>query len=99
MDLEHGDEVSPEIVEFCRDADLLVHEGQYTSDELEANLGWGHSSCDQAIEVAEKAGVKKLIITHHDPEHNDAFLSKIEKEYQKRFPNCIFAREGMEVTI
>jgi len=49
--------------------------------------------------VAEKAGVKKLVITHHDPEHNDAFLSKLEKEYQKRFPNCVFGREGMEVEI
>ena len=98
-DLEHGDTVLPDIVEFCKGADLLVHEAQYTNEELKTHKGWGHSSYDQAIEVAERAGVKKLILTHHDPDHNDAFLTKMEKECQKRFPNCILAREGIEVTV
>ena len=77
----------------------MVHEAQYTSEELESHRGWGHSSYNQALEVAEKAGVKRLAITHHDPEHNDEFLSKIEKKCQKRFPNCFLARENMEITI
>jgi len=98
-DLEHGETVLPEIVEFCKDADLLVHEAQYTSQELKLYKGWGHSSYDQAIEVAERAGVKKLAITHHDPGHNDAFLTKIERECQKRFPNCVLARENMEIIL
>jgi phosphoribosyl 1,2-cyclic phosphodiesterase len=96
-DLEHGQSVLPEIVEFCKNADLLIHEAQYTNEELEAHRGWGHSSFAQAIEVAESAGVKKLVITHHDPEHNDAFLTKIEKDCQSRFPNCVLAREKMEI--
>jgi phosphoribosyl 1,2-cyclic phosphodiesterase len=98
-DLEHGDAVLPEIVDFCKNADLLVHEAQYTQEELKAHPGWGHSSYDQAIEVAERAGVKKLVITHHDPEHNDAFLINLEKKCQKRYPSCIFAREGMEIIV
>ena len=40
-DLEHGDEVSPEIVEFCKGADLLVHEGQYTTEELKREFRMG----------------------------------------------------------
>jgi phosphoribosyl 1,2-cyclic phosphodiesterase len=98
-DIEHGDSVRPDIVEFCKNADLLVHEAQYTSEELQAHRGWGHSSYDQAIEVAERAGVKKLAITHHDPEHNDAFLIKIERECQKRYLNCVLARDGMEIIL
>jgi len=98
-DLEHGNSVLPEIVNFCKNADLLVHEAQYTTEQLKANPGWGHSSHYQAIEVAEKARVKKLVITHHDPEHSDVFLTKLEKECQKRYPNCVFAREGMEIII
>lgn len=98
-DLEHGESILPEIVEFCRGADLLVHEGQYTPDQLRAHPGWGHSSHEQAIAVAEAAGVKKLIITHHDPEHDDEFLLQIEKECQARFANCQLAREQMEVQI
>ncbi|MDX5584299.1 MAG: MBL fold metallo-hydrolase, partial [Aureibaculum sp.] len=95
--IEHGNSILPEIVEFCKDADLLVHEAQYTSEELESHRGWGHSSYEQAIEVAEQAGVKRLAITHHDPEHDDLFLAKIEKKCQKRFPNCVLARENMEI--
>lgn len=98
-DIEHGDFVLPEIVEFCKDADLLVHDAQYTTEELKAYRGWGHSSYDQAIEVSERAGVKKLVMTHHDPNHNDVFLERIESECQKRFPNCILAREGMDITL
>ncbi len=98
-DIEHGNSVLPDIVEFCKDVDLLVHDAQYTNKELQAHRGWGHSSYDQAIEVAERAGVKKLVITHHDPNHNDVFLAKIERECQKRFPNCILAREGMEIIL
>ena len=96
-DIEHGETVLPEIVEFCKDADVLVHEAQYTNEELTANRGWGHSSFDQAIEVAERAGVKQLLMTHHDPLHNDAFLLAKEKECQARLPNCLLAREGMEI--
>ena len=98
-DLEHGDFVLPEIVEFCEGADLLVHEAQYTSEELATHKGWGHSSFDQALEVAEKAGVKKLALTHHDPDHDDTFLQKTEKECQSRFRDCVLARENMEIEI
>jgi len=98
-DIEHGNSVKPDIVEFCKNADLLVHEAQYTREELQTHRGWGHSSYEQAIEVAERAGVKKLAITHHDPEHNDAFLAKIERECQKRYPNCVLARDGMEIIL
>lgn len=98
-DIEHGNAVLPEIVEFCKGADVLVHEAQYTSEELELHRGWGHSSYEQAIEVAEKAGVKQLVITHHDPDHNDTFLARIEKECQKRYHNCVLARDGMEIIL
>ncbi len=98
-DIEHGTSINSDIVEFCKNADLLVHEAQYTNEELQAHRGWGHSSYDQAIEVAERAGVKKLVITHHNPNYNDVFLAKIERECQKRYPNCILAREGMEIIL
>ncbi len=98
-DIEHGEEVDPNIVALAKNADLLVHDAQYTTEELKTKKGWGHSSYDQAIKVAQKANVKKLIITHHDPEHNDDFLRKMEKWCQQRFSNCEFAREGMIVDV
>lgn len=98
-DVEHKDGIDPKVVALARNADLLIHDGQYTSDELITKKGWGHSSWEQAIEVAEQAGVKKLAFFHHDPEHNDNFLSNIEKVCQKSFPNSFFAREGTEIEV
>jgi len=45
------------------------------------------------------AGVKRLALTHHDPEHDDEFLLRIEKLCQERCPNAVLAREGMEIAI
>ena len=98
-DIEHGDQLDPNILSLAENADLLIHDAQYTSEELKSHRGWGHSSYNQALEVAERANVKQLIMTHHDPAHNDHFLEKMEKYCQKRFSNCYLAREGMEITI
>src|SRR5436190_13932742 len=98
-DVEHGKEIDPRVVELSRGADLLVHDAQYTAEELEAHQGWGHSSLDQAMQVAEMAGVKQLAMTHHDPEHDDEFLLRMEKLCQRRFPNSHLAREGMEIVL
>lgn len=98
-DIEHGESLDPEIVELAQGADLLLHDAQYTPEELPGKRGWGHSSWEQAIEVAELAGVKRLALTHHDPDHNDSFLEQVEKECQARFPECFLTREGVEIEI
>ena len=98
-DVEHGEQIDPRLVELARGADLLVHDAQYTAEELQKRRGWGHSSFDQAMQVAEMAGVKSLALTHHDPDHDDEFLLRIEKLCQERFPNTVLAREGMELPI
>ena len=98
-DVEHGNPVDPDVVEFARDADLLIHDAQYTDEELENRQGWGHSSFTQAIEVAEQAGVKLLAMTHHDPNHDDEFLRAIEKKCKDRFKDCVLARDGMEISL
>jgi len=96
-DVEHGEEIDPRLVELARGADLLVHDAQYSAEELPKRRGWGHSSFDQAMQVAEMAGVKRLALTHHDPEHDDDFLDRIEKLCQERFSNTVLARERMEI--
>jgi phosphoribosyl 1,2-cyclic phosphodiesterase len=98
-DVEHGEQIDQRLVELARGADLLVHDAQYTAEELQNRRGWGHSSFDQAMQVAEMAGVKSLALTHHDPDHDDEFLLRIEKLCQERFPNTVLAREGMELPI
>jgi ribonuclease BN (tRNA processing enzyme) len=51
------------------------------------------------MQVAEMAGVKRLALTHHDPEHDDEFLQRIENLCRERFPNTVLAREGMEISL
>jgi phosphoribosyl 1,2-cyclic phosphodiesterase len=98
-DIEHGEQIDQNVVELARGADILIHEAQYTPEELPHFKGWGHSSWAQAVEVAEKAQVKRLIITHHDPDHNDDFLMDVERQCQERFPDTLLAREKMELVI
>jgi ribonuclease BN (tRNA processing enzyme) len=98
-DVEHGEEINPDVVDLARNADLLIHDAQYTPEELKEKRGWGHSSWEQAIEVAERAGVKKLALFHHDPEHTDTFLFRIERQCQKRFPDAFLAREDLQIEI
>jgi phosphoribosyl 1,2-cyclic phosphodiesterase len=98
-DVEHINGIDPQIVNFARHADLLIHDGQYTSEEYKRYRGWGHSTWQQAVEVAMQAQVKKLVITHHDPDHDDDFLDALERECQQVFPDCILAKEGMEMKV
>jgi len=95
-DIEHDDVISEDFIAFCRDADLLVHDAQYTDEELLTHRGWGHSSYSQALEVAERANARMLVLTHHDPDHDDDFLRKMEKKCKDRFRDCELAREGSQ---
>src|SRR6185369_17828988 len=58
-------------------ADLLIHDAQYTDEEYENCVGWGHSSYRHAFAFAALAGVKRLVPFHHDPSHDDATLDRL----------------------
>ena len=98
-DIEHDKKIDQRIVNLARGADILIHDAQYTPEELRTHRGWGHSSYDQALQVAEMAEVKQLAITHHDPDHDDIFLQRMETLCQERFPQCVLARDGMELEL
>ena len=98
-DVEHVNGIDKSIVELARNADLLIHDGQYTDDEYKKFRGWGHSTWRHAVEVATQAKVKRLILTHHDPDHDDDFLDSMEEDCKKAFSDCLIAKEGMEILI
>jgi hypothetical protein len=62
------------VIEFVSGADVLIHEAQYTSNEYPKKIGWGHSSVPNACVLVKLAGIRRWIVTHHDPMHDDAFL-------------------------
>jgi phosphoribosyl 1,2-cyclic phosphodiesterase len=56
---------------IARDADVLIHDAQYSQAEYSEHVGWGHSTIDDAIAFARLARVKRLVTFHHDPSHDD----------------------------
>jgi len=95
-------EENEKIIRFFKDADILIHDAQYTAVEFEKHLGWGHSSYEYAIEAACQAGVKKLVFHHHDPNRTDEQLEALAGNYRDKIkgktgPEIIMAREGLTV--
>ncbi|MDB9822323.1 MBL fold metallo-hydrolase [Deltaproteobacteria bacterium] len=67
-----------EYARFCKGADILIHDSQYTPEEIDRRTGWGHSDYKAAFELAYNADVKKLILFHHDPPRSDVEVKEIE---------------------
>ncbi|MBN2322692.1 MAG: MBL fold metallo-hydrolase [Spirochaetes bacterium] len=97
---QYGDS---KLIQFAKDADLLIHDAQYSKEQYCAlptpKQGFGHSTPEMAIEIARKAGVKSLALTHHDPGSTDALLKKNQSKYRRRFRDLFYTREGMSVTV
>ncbi len=68
--------------------DVLIHDTQYTDEEYEQRVGWGHSTLRHAIAFSDLAGVRKLITFHHDTEHSDEWLDRrVEKAIATLHPD------------
>ena len=72
--------IRPELVRFLHRTDTLIHDAMYSETEVASRLGWGHSSAAQATELALEAEVRRLVLFHHDPEHDDAALEALLDE-------------------
>jgi phosphoribosyl 1,2-cyclic phosphodiesterase len=88
----HPDE---NILRLAAGADLLIYDSTYTDDEFPARLGWGHSTWQEGVRLADAAKVGTLVIFHHDPGHDDAFMDRIAAEAEGARPGTVVAREGM----
>lgn len=89
-------EENEKVLRFYEGADLLIHDSQYTQKEYMAGkVNWGHSSFEWAINNAHKAGVKKLVLYHHDPVRSDEELDTLAENYRK----AIRGRSSMEILV
>lgn len=70
-------------MELAHDADLLIHDAQFTEDEYPRFVGWGHSSIQQMLTFARLAQVRHLVPFHHDPSHSDVILDRLYEEVNK----------------
>jgi len=94
-----------ELTNQCRNADILIHDAQYTEDDMPLKHGWGHSLISQVTELGKSAEVKNLVYYHHDPERTDDLLDKeLEKAAKTLNENGssvqpYFAYEGLKLTL
>jgi ribonuclease BN (tRNA processing enzyme) len=97
---EGGDQ---RLVDLSGDADLLIHDSEYTDSEYIGpplvRQGWGHSTWNMSVEVGQMANVKRLALTHHHAPHSDDDLRAIEREAQAVFPQAFVAREGTTIVL
>lgn len=68
-----------EMIDFVRDADLLVLDSQYDTGEYKKHVGWGHGCLNDSVTLALKAKVKRLLLFHHDPDHDDKTIDALVK--------------------
>jgi phosphoribosyl 1,2-cyclic phosphodiesterase len=83
-------------------ADLVLHDAQYTSKEYKNKIGWGHSSMEDAMKFALINNVKHLLLSHHDPFRSDTQLAQIFSELQEDTDvpfEYELAEEGMEIVL
>jgi len=94
------------LVEFARDADVLIHDAQYSEEHYRGQLagypstqGYGHSTVTMACEVAAASEAGQLILFHHDPAYSDEMVARMEVSAKEQFSEAQAAYEGLEIVL
>jgi ribonuclease BN (tRNA processing enzyme) len=82
------------VIPLAQGADTLIHDAQFVASDFKAT--WGHSTIDAAIDVATQAGVKRLVLYHHDPDRSDDALDRIGQDAQRMANE---KKNGLEVLV
>lgn len=88
--------------DLASDADLLIHDAQFTDEEYDRRVGWGHSAIGDTARFARLVGARRLLTFHHDPGHSDDTLDRMARQVRDAGPNSfelIPGQEGMSFTI
>ncbi|MFH0918982.1 MAG: MBL fold metallo-hydrolase [Fibrobacterota bacterium] len=103
LDFQHKEGLKRErYVDFCKGATLLIHDAQYTTEEYERlNRSWGHSTYDDAFDLAHDAGARRLGFCHHDQERKDDELDHLDSSYRSKLLKipCFVVREKSTYTL
>jgi phosphoribosyl 1,2-cyclic phosphodiesterase len=98
-DTEHdagvGGKPDRNVMRLIDRADVMIYDCTYTDEEYPAHKHWGHSTWQEGARLADAARVGTLVIFHHDPDHDDAFMDKVAADAAKIRPGTIVAHEGL----
>lgn len=98
-DTEHGSDRDEGLLALCRDADVLIYDAMYTPEEYNSHQGWGHSTNEVGAKMATDAGVKQLVLFHHDPDQDDDAVRAKQEKTKLLFANSVAAFEGMQIEV
>ena len=91
--------LDPAVMQLARGADVLVYDASFNDAEMPRHAGWGHSSWEHALRLAEAAGVGRLVLFHHEPGRDDAALDAIQAAATALRPGTLVAREGLVLEV
>jgi phosphoribosyl 1,2-cyclic phosphodiesterase len=99
-DTEHAPGKPDEnVLNLVRGTDLMIYDSTYTDEEFASHVGWGHSTWQEALRIGKLAGVKQVAIFHHDPDHDDSFMTEVERQARAMSGSSFAAREGMVINL
>jgi phosphoribosyl 1,2-cyclic phosphodiesterase len=99
-DTEHqGDALDQNILDLIDGTDLFIYDSTYTEEEYGDHVGWGHSTWQRGVALADAARVGTYVVFHHDPSHDDDFMDGIARDVEGRRPGSLVAHEGLTLTV
>ncbi len=87
------------VLGLIEQADLVIYDSTYTDEEFPAKVGWGHSTWQEGMRLCQAAGARRLAIFHHDPDHDDEFMDRVEAEAREAWSGNLVARENMVIDL
>lgn len=79
-------------------ADLVIYDSTYTDEEFCKFKGWGHSTWQEGVRLCTQANARRLVVFHHDPSHDDAFMDRVAVAAEAARPGTVVAREGLTLS-
>ncbi|MEM1316638.1 MAG: MBL fold metallo-hydrolase [Pseudomonadota bacterium] len=93
------DEPDQNIIDTCRDTDLMIYDATYTDEEFPQFWNFGHSTWQEGVRLAKAAGAERLCLFHHRPSRTDDALDEIGEQARKQFRKCEVGREGLVIAV
>src|SRR5690606_36538795 len=91
---QQGDTLDETVLALIDGTDLFIYDSTYTEEEYARYQGWGHTTWQHGVKLAEAAKVGRYVVFHHDPSHDDRFMDHVAAAVSAKRPGSVVAREG-----
>jgi phosphoribosyl 1,2-cyclic phosphodiesterase len=91
--------VDERLAAFIQKTTYFVYDATFTPEEYATRQGWGHSTWLEGTKLARRAGVRHLVLSHLNPDHDDKQVGRMVKQAQKEFRRTSAAQEGRRLRI